>query len=80
MWAEFDEVAVGDHPATLRVCFLLGVDHLQQLATQLQRSNAALEGTCEQTSKDVLDRPFYGAFCHIHRLLAQPVGLVAKGR
>jgi hypothetical protein len=58
----------------------LGVDHLQQLATQLQRSNAALEGTCEQTSKDVLDRPFYGAFCHIHRLLAQPVGLVAKGR
>jgi hypothetical protein len=50
------------------------------LATQLQRRDTALEGTREQTSKDVLDRPFYGAFCHIHRLLAQPVGLVAKGR
>ncbi len=52
--AELDEIAVGHHSATLGIDIALGIDDLEQFATELEGLDPCFEGTREETIKEVL--------------------------
>jgi hypothetical protein len=52
--AELDEIAIGHHATALGIDITLGIDHLEQFATQLEGFDPCFEGTREETIKEVL--------------------------
>ncbi len=52
--AELNEIAVGNHAAALGIDISLGIDDLEQFATQLQGLDTGLEGTGKEAIKEVL--------------------------